>query len=496
VQNNIKLSPVQRLAFDRLLGGIAIGDVLVLQGPAGAGKSTILNLVHATMGGALLGMRQFIDQLAAREPMAIEEAFLGMLDDALAKHSLVIVDDLHLITNIVDSFDYPRTLLLDAGLTAVLGDAIGQRKKLVFTTSGELPWSVRRRAFTCEIGSFSERDYEAICRPHLESETAGGLDYAAIHRFAPALNAHQLKNACVWLRGQPATSTAPVIEYLKAHHLAGNVNLEEVPPVDWSDLKGVDDVIRALEAKIALPFENGELSTQLKLKPKRGVLLSGPPGTGKTTIGRALAHRLKGKFFLIDGTMISGQCDFYGRVEEIFKAAKQSAPSVIFIDDTDVILEDNGDRGFYRYLLTMLDGLESASAERVCVMMTAMNVTNLPQAVLRSGRVELWLETKLPDAPARAAILREKLAGLPAPLAAADLESLSASSRGLTGADLKAVVEDGKLLYAHDVAEKKAPRRVEEYFLEAIAEVRSNQACYARRKAVGVGPARFGFMAE
>ena len=130
----------------------------------------------------------------------------------------------------------------------------------------------------------------------------------------------------------------------------------------------------------------------------------------------------------------------------------------------------------------MLDGLESASAERVCVMMTAMNVTNLPQAVLRSGRVELWLETKLPDAPARAAILREKLAGLPAPLAAADLESLSASSRGLTGADLKAVVEDGKLLYAHDVAEKKAPRRVEEYFLEAIAEVRSNQACYARRK--------------
>ncbi len=107
MQTNIKLSPVQRLAFDRLLGGIAIGDVLVLQGPAGAGKSTILDMVHATMGGALLGMRQFIDQLAAREPMAIEEAFLGKLDDALAKHSLVIVDDLHLITNIVDSSTIP-----------------------------------------------------------------------------------------------------------------------------------------------------------------------------------------------------------------------------------------------------------------------------------------------------------------------------------------------------------------------------------------------------
>src|SRR5579872_1345653 len=424
MQTNIKLSPVQRLAFDRLLGGIAVGDVLVLRGPAGAGKSTILKLVHAAMGGALLGMRQFIDQLAAREPLAIEEAFLGMLDEALATHSLVIVDDLHLITNIVDSFDYPRTLLLDAALTAVLGDALGQRKKLVFATSGELPFSVRRRAFICEVGAFGERDYESICRPHLEPETAGRLDYASIHRFAPSLNAHHLRNACVWLRGQPGIATEPVLEYLKANDLAGNVDLDEVPPVDWSDLKGVDDVIRALEAKVALPFENDELATRLQLKPKRGVLLAGPPGTGKTTIGRALAHRLKGKFFLIDGTMISGTCDFYEKVGKVFNAAKQSAPSIIFIDDTDVIFENRGDRGFYRYLLTMLDGLESASAERVCVMMTAMNVSSLPQAVLRSGRVELWLETRLPDALARAAILSQKLAGLPEPLSGADVEKL------------------------------------------------------------------------
>ena len=60
--------------------------------------------------------------------------------------------------------------------------------------------------------------------------------------------------------------------------------------------------------------------------------------------------------------MIFGQGDFHGRVEEVFKAAKRSAPSVIFIDETEVILEDNGNRGFYRYLLTMLDGMESASA--------------------------------------------------------------------------------------------------------------------------------------
>ena len=75
--------------------------------------------------------------------------------------------------------------------------------------------------------------------------------------------------------------------------------------------------------------------------------------------GRALAHRLKSKFFLIDGTVIAGSGDFYCKVREIFDEAKRNAPSIIFIDDTDVIFEGDEDKGFYRYLLTMLDGLES-----------------------------------------------------------------------------------------------------------------------------------------
>jgi len=116
-----------------------------------------------------------------------------------------------------------------------------------------------------------------------------------------------------------------------------------------------------------------------------------------TTIGRALAHRLKGKFFLIDGTVNSDRGSFYDRMERVFEAAKRNAPSVIFIDDADVIFEARN-HGLARYLLTMMDGLESASCERVCVMMTAMDTASLPPALLRSGRVELWLCTRLPPA--------------------------------------------------------------------------------------------------
>src|SRR5207249_2520295 len=205
-----------------------------------------------------------------------------------------------------------------------------------------------------------------------------------------------------------------------------------------------------LEINIVLPLENDALANQYKLRSKRGVLLYGPPGTGKTTVGRALAHRLKSKFFLIDGTFITGTSDFYNRIHHVFEAAKDNAPSIIFIDDADSIFEDGEERGLYRYLLTMLDGLESESSGRVCVMMTAMDVAHLPPALLRSGRIELWLEVGLPDETARAEILRPLLSRLPPAIAEVDPKRLVAATETFTGADLKRLIEDGKNLLAYD----------------------------------------------
>jgi transitional endoplasmic reticulum ATPase len=478
----VTLSPSQRKAADGVLLGLKRGDCAVLRDSGSDGKTTVLDHIHEELGGTRIGVREFLSRLACYEPMAIEEAFLDLIDAEIAKpEELIIVDDLQLIKNVVESCDYARQHLFDAAMTAVLASASAAGKKLLFATD-EMPEPLSRWAHSWVIEDFEAEDFEAICSAYLDRAVCGRLDFGEIHRFAPSLNAHQLRKAAVWLSHEPRLDTAGFLDYLSEHNLVSNVEIEEVEPVTWNDLRGVDDLIQELEAKIALPFENRELTVELGLKPKRGVLLSGPPGTGKTTIGRALAHRLRGKFFLVDGTMIAGSHRFYAEIDQVFAAAKRNAPSIVFIDDADVIFGGEKESGLYRYLLTKLDGLESASAGRVCVMMTAMEPSDLPAAILRSGRVELWLETRLPDGQARAEIFRANLAGLPAPLCGADIGVLAAASGGLTGADLKAIVEDGKLQFAYDRSAGKVCLAVEEYFLSAISTARRNRRKYRRRK--------------
>jgi ATP-dependent 26S proteasome regulatory subunit len=131
----------------------------------------------------------------------------------------------------------------------------------------------------------------------------------------------------------------------------------------------------------------------------------------------------------------------------------------------------------------MIDGLESESAGRVCVMLTAMNVAHLPPALVRSGRVELWLEMKLPNPEARTEILAALTANLPEELRHVDTPQLVRATEGFTGADLKALVEDGKAIYAYDKAKQVEPQPVIEYFLRAINTVKENKQHYAAAEA-------------
>jgi predicted AAA+ superfamily ATPase len=479
------LCPAQQRAFDGLLATLPVGHLFVLKAGPGMGKTTVLREVHRATGGAYLAMKEFIDAMRPRHPLALEETFEQWVRQALMAHPCVVLDDLHLIADVTNGCGaYPRAGYLNVPLTALAEFTVQAHKKLIVGCTGYASAAIEQRSHDFRIKGFKPADYEFLCHAHLGPTRAGRLDYQKVHRFAPKLNAHQLEWVSVRLRGEEELDTDRFLDYLRSHHLTSNVDLSEVRPVTLHDLKGVDEVLESLEANIILPLENDALASELHLKPKRGVLLVGPPGTGKTTVGRALAHRLKSKFFLVDGTFISGTSGFYGDVHRLFETAKQNAPSIIFIDDSDAIFESGEELGFYRYLLTMLDGLESESTGRVCVMMTAMDVSHLPPALVRSGRIELWLEMRLPNAEARASILGQCLTSLPEALReAVDLAAVSAATEGFTGADLGRLVEDAKNLFAYDKARGCSPRPLTAYFLSAVENLRANKDQYAQAEA-------------
>jgi transitional endoplasmic reticulum ATPase len=479
-----QLCPAQKRAFDSLCAGLGIGSILRLWGGVGRGKTTIHKEFHKREGGVFLNMKNFVEASAKEHPMALEETLYQIVIEALKAHPLVIVDDVHLL----DLYSagchfYPRSGYFNSVMMALCTYALEAGKKLVFSTTAHLAEAATQRSYSFGIERFKVEDYAALVQTWRGPQIANSIDFEKIFRFAPKLNAHQLKAACRWLAGHKELTTDVFVDYLRSQRLASNVDLGEVQTVDLADLKGVDDVLRNLEINIVLPLQNDELANQFKLRPKRGVLLYGPPGTGKTTVGRALAHRLCGKFLLIDGTFIAGTNDFYQRVQQVFETAKENAPSVIFIDDADAIFEAGEEQGLYRYLLTMLDGLESESAGRVCVMMTAMNVAHLPPALIRSGRVELWLEMKLPDAQARTEIVSQQLQTLPQELRDVQLDTLIAATEGFTGADLKRMVEDGKATYAYDKSKQSSLGTPTEYFQCAVEAVKQNKERYAEAEA-------------
>ncbi|MGI8552847.1 MAG: AAA family ATPase [Dehalococcoidia bacterium] len=483
-ENDLVLSPAQEQALEGLLYAIPVGDVFTIWGGTGMGKTTVLREAHRQLGGAFPMLAEFMDAMRCKHPLAIEETFEQMLLATLSENAYVFLDDLQMPIDVIckecGSY-YPRAGLIDGSLTTLISSARATGKKLIF--GGRPPSSVRERAYSFGIPEFKAADYAHLSRFYLGADLARDLDFEKVYRFAANLNGHQLRHACGWLRRCEKLATEQFIEFLRSQHLVSNVNLEEVQAVDLRDLKGVDDIIESLEANLILPLENDDLATELGLMPKRGVLLAGPLGTGKTTVGRALAHRLKSKFFLVDGTFIAGTGQFYSAIHDVFEAAKQNAPAIIFIDDSDVIFESGNELGLYRYLLTMLDGLESESIGRVCVMLTAMDIGSLPPALVRSGRIELWLETRLPDWEARIAILEAHLRDLVAKLGEFQIERLASASEGLTGADLKRLVEDGKLLYAFDRARGLPLRPPTEYFLAAVETVRRNKEHYAQAEA-------------
>ena len=171
-----------------------------------------------------------------------------------------------------------------------------------------------------------------------------------------------------------------------------SLNLEkDVPkPEEKFDLVGMEDILEEIKTSIIKPIELGHPDVPVK----KGIILTGQPGTGKTTIGRWLAHELKGKLYLIGGEVGVNGPHFIEVFEETMINAKKNAPSVIFIDDVDTLFVHDDT---YRAFLTILDGLDNKERKNVCIIVTCMDLSRIPSSLLRGGRLEMTIFTSLPN---------------------------------------------------------------------------------------------------
>lgn len=468
-QIEIELCPRQKESYEFLRSWHSKVSFLHLWAPDGTGRTTVLRKLQKETGAHWIDAKEFVESVSQRHPFAIEEGAAQALRNAIDNFPRIIIDDFHEFFRYAQSScsGYIRSSFYETVFKVLVGYAESKGTQIVLGTDGNLPDSFSHRCWAHGIGEFQIEDYLTIIK-NVTGKAWPNVDFQSLYRFAPNMNCYRILYFCRWLQDEENPTTESCIEFIQSQGMSSNVDTEEVQNVSLDDLVGCDHIRDALEENIILPLENLALAEELGLTPKRGVILAGPPGTGKTTVGRALAHRLKGKFFLIDGTAISGTDYFYHRVDHIFHCAVQNAPSIVFIDDSDVIFESGREHGLYRYLLTKLDGLESKSASNVCVMLTAMDLGNIPPALVRSGRIELWLETRLPEDGSRMQLLMRLLSDKVKLSNPEIMPTIVEKTQGLSGADLKRVVQDAKLKLANDRVKQRPVRPFEDYLLEAV----------------------------
>ena len=259
--------------------------------------------------------------------------------------------------------------------------------------------------------------------------------------------------------------------------------------VNYDDVGGMGETIQQLREMVELPLRYPELFTRLGVDPPKGVLLHGPPGTGKTRLAQAVANESDATFFTINGPEImgSGYGESEKRLREVFEEASRSAPSIIFIDEIDSIapkrtqVPGEAEKRLVAQLLTLMDGLEARAN------MVVIAATNRPDAIdealRRPGRFDREIVIGVPDTKGRREILAIHTRGMPLG-EGVDLDELSRVTHGFVGADIAALAREAaidavrRIMPRLDLDERTIPPEVledlcvtREDFLSALKRV-------------------------
>ncbi|HXG36649.1 MAG TPA: AAA family ATPase, partial [Dehalococcoidia bacterium] len=253
-----------------------------------------------------------------------------------------------------------------------------------------------------------------------------------------------------------------------------------IPEVTWEDIGGLDEVKARLQEIVELPLNNPGAYLNLGMQSPPGIVLHGPPGTGKTALAQALANRCQVNFISINGPEVFSK--WLGESEEqvrlIFQLAREVSPSLVFLDQLDAIAPVRSDAGggsrtTERVVSQLLGELDSLRAEdRVVVLAATNRIDLIDLSVLRPGRLGVRIPLPMPDREGRANIIQIHLRGQNVDPSL--IPELAELTDGFSGADLQSLCWQAKLNALRENNYRSMGQLKREHFMDALKQMEAD----------------------
>ncbi|MBI4147420.1 CDC48 family AAA ATPase [Candidatus Woesearchaeota archaeon] len=253
--------------------------------------------------------------------------------------------------------------------------------------------------------------------------------------------------------------------------------LVETPDVSWDDVGGLEEVKGKLQEAVEWPLKKPEVFKRLGIRPPRGILLYGPPGTGKTLLAKAIAKESEANFILANGPSLLSKWvgESEKAVREIFRKARQTAPTILFFDEIDALVpkrssgagDNHSTERVVNQMLTEMDGLETLND--VVIVAATNRPDMLDPALLRQGRFDRIILTPIPDLKGRKKIFEIYTETMPK-AKDVDIKELAEKTEGYVGADIEGVCREAAMIALREDFNVKSVKM--EHFLSALNVVK------------------------